>query len=195
MPAAPQNHRAYVESVSPPWAAGENSAGYYGAALGLTGDLIAEALRLCLLMPWLLETESPDDVLALVGSELRMPRYQSETAAAYRARLVDYVNRYANAGTPARINAEIAAAGLSGTVTFQPLHPGPPPALLVPYWSQFWITITVADTTDAGIAEMRAIVAKWKSVYWIFRGFILTGFTAPIVSIGEDAVGEHSVGG
>jgi hypothetical protein len=193
MAAAAQNYRAYVESVSPPWASGENSAGYYGAAIGLTGDLIAEALRLCLLMPWLLEAESPDDVLALVGSEVRMPRYQNETAAAYRARLVDYVNRYANAGTPARINAEIAAAGLNGTVTFQPGHPGPPPALATPYWSQFWITTTHTD--DATLSLLRAIVMKWKSVYWLFRGFILTGFTSQLFAIGEAAVGEDPVGG
>jgi hypothetical protein len=193
MAAPAQTHRAYVESVSPPWALGENSAAYYGAALGLTGDLIAAGLRLVLLMPWLLEPESPDDVLSLIGAEVRMPRYPSETAAAYRARLVDAFNRYANAGTPARINAEIAAAGLVGTVTFQPGHPGPPPALATPYWSQFWITTT--SSSDAELSLIRAIVLKWKSVQWIFRGFILTGFTSQLFAIGEAAVGEDPVGG
>jgi hypothetical protein len=191
MAAAPQNHRAYVESVSPPWALGENSAGYYGAALGLTGDLIAEALRLCLLMPWLLEVESPDDVLALIGSEVRMPRYPSETASAYRARLVDYVNRYANAGTPARINAEIAAAGLSGTVLFQPGHPGPnqEPS----YWSQFWVLTTYVDS--ASLALITAIALKWKSVQWLFRGFVLNDPTVAGGAIGEQSIGDHTIGG
>jgi hypothetical protein len=187
--------RLRVEQVSPPWAIGENSGAYFGTTIGLSGDVGFELMRLAVVGAWLNDPDSPDDVLALAGAEFRLPRYASETSDAYRARILDAWSRYDNAGTPARINAEIAAAGLSGTVTFQPDHPGPPPELAVPYWSQFWITITTADVTDAGIAEMRAIVAKWKSVYWIFRGFILTGFTAPTVSIGEDAVGEHSVGG
>lgn len=192
MPAPAQNFRALVESVSPAPLVAANSSGYYGATLGLTGDLLAEAVRLVLLMPWLLEDESPDDVLSLIGAEVRMPRYPSETAAAYRARLVDAFNRYDTAGTAARINAEIAAAGLTGTVTFQPGHPGPPPALLVPYWSQFWITTT--HSSEADLSLLRSIVMKWKSVQWLFRGFILTGFTAPIAAIGELAVGEDSVG-
>jgi hypothetical protein len=193
MAAPAQNHRAMVESVSPSWALGENAAAYYGTTLGLTGDVLAEALRCILLMPWLLEPESPDDVLSLIGAEVRMPRYPSETAAAYRARLVDAFNRYANAGTPARINAEITAAGLNGTVTFQPGHPGPPPALTLPYWSQFWISTT--HSTAAELDLIRAIVAKWKSVQWLFRGFILTGFTSQLFAIGEAAVGEDPVGG
>jgi hypothetical protein len=188
-----KNFRTFLSEISPDGFAAALSSGYFGATLALAGDLMGEGLKQALRMAWLLEETSPDDVLALVGLELRMPRYPSETSAAYRARLVDAFNRYSNAGTPARINAEIAAAGLNGTVTFQPTHPGPPPALAVPYWSQFWITTTHVDEANLGL--LRAIAAKWKSVQWLFRGFIFTGYTSQLFAIGEAAVGEDAVGG
>src|SRR5688500_5062436 len=165
---APVNHRAMVESVSPPWAVGENSAGYYGATLGLTGDLIAESLRRILLMPWLLESESPDDVLSLIGAELRLPRYPNETAAAYRARLLVWKAIYDAAGTLTGINAQITPAHLTGTVLFQPGHPGP--NFEPSYWSQSWILTSLLDAPSLEL--MTSIARKLKSVYWTFRGFV-----------------------
>lgn len=193
MPAPAQNHRAWIESISPPWAAGENAAAYYGVTLGLVGDLLAEGLRLALLMPWLLEDESPDDVLPLVGSELRMPRYPTETSAAYRARLVDAGNRYANAGTFTRINAEIVAAGYSGTVYVDVSAPGP--GLVTPWYSQFWIL--TSGISAESLATQAAIARKWKSARWMFRGFIINDpptlrdpmGVGDVVSVGEGWVG------
>jgi hypothetical protein len=185
--------RLRVEQVSPPWALGENSGAYFGTTIGLSGDVGFELMRLAVVGAWLNDPDSPDDVLALAGAEFRLPRYPNETSSAYRARILDAWSLYENAGTPARINAEIVAAGLSGTVTFQPLHPGPSPALAVPYWSQFWITTTV--TTGPELDTIRAIVMKLKSVYWLFRGFIFTGYTSQLFSIGEAADGEDAVGG
>lgn len=187
------NFRKFLSEISPDGFAGDLSGAYLGATLALAGDLMGEGLKQALRMAWLLEGTSPDDVLALMGLELRLPRYPSETAGAYRARLVNAWSLYDTAGTAARINEQIAAAGMNGTVTFQPLHPGPPPALLVPYWSQFWITTT--HFSDADISVLRSIAKKWKSVRWIFRGFIITGFTSQLFTIGEAAVGEDPVGG
>jgi hypothetical protein len=192
--AAPANTcRLRVEQASPPWALGENSAPYYGTTLGLSGDLGFELMWRAVAGAWLDDPLSPDDVLPLAGAEVRLPRYANETSDAYRARILNAWTLYEFAGTAARINEQIAAASLNGTVTFQPTHPGPPPALLVPYWSQFWITTTHVDEASLGL--LRAIAAKWKSVRWLFRGFIFTGYTSQLFAIGEAAVGEDAVGG
>jgi len=61
---------------SPAWMVGTPENGqlaerFWGVVLGLTGDLFAEAMRLALRMPWLLDPESPDDVLCR-GFELEL---------------------------------------------------------------------------------------------------------------------------
>jgi hypothetical protein len=166
---------------------GEAFVGIMATTANLISRGAAEALR----ASWIAESSSPDDALPFAGSMRNLLRYAGESAAAYRARLLNAWNTWQLAGDEQSINGQIAAAGLNGSVLFQPGHPGPnqEPS----YWSQFWITTTHSD--DASLNTIRAIVKKWKPVQWIFRGFILTGFTAPIVAIGEDAVGEHSVGG
>lgn len=182
----------WVEDWSPSWALGELSAGWYGTLAGLRADMLAEGMRIALLGAWLDEPESPDDVLALAGAEYRMPRYPSETAAQYRARLLTAFTRHANAGTPARINAEIADAQLDGTVLFQPLHPGPLPDLVTPYWSQFFILTTETEADPLG--TLRGIAKRWKSVQWMFRAFVFDvdaiGRPVSELAVSEGAVSE-----
>jgi hypothetical protein len=166
---------------------------FWGVVVGLTGDLFAEAMRLALRMPWLLDPESPDDVLPLIGAERRIRQYPGESAAAYRARLHAAWDTYSAPGKTA-IETELALAGWPGTVVFYD-RPGPKgePA---PYWSQFWVRFGVGDhpvtgdapAWDSGatwdgstlwdigapaafIATIRAIVSKWKPSRWICRGF------------------------
>lgn len=176
--------RGFIAQNSPSDFLADLSGAYYGVTLGTVGDTMAECLARVLLMPWLAEEESPDDVLPLVGAEVRLPRYQLETADQYRARLLNCWEIYDNAGTHDRINAEIAAAGRNGTVLFQPGEPGPnlEPA---PYWSQFWILTT--ETTTEGVNEVFAIARKWKSVYWRLRGFL---FDVPITLPAPIAFGD-----
>lgn len=176
-----RNYRQLLELCSPSAFVAAVSSGYYGV-IALAGDKAAEAMRLALLMPWLAEDESPDDVLALAGAQRRLPRYPNETAAQYRARLLRWKELYDNAGTPARVNAEIVSAGLNGTVFFDASAPGP--GGVIPWWSQFWIQTT---TTGESINTIIGIAKKWKSSRWLFRSLI---FNVAIVTHDPIAVGD-----
>lgn len=182
----------WVESWSPAHFSGELSAGWFGVLIGLRGNLLAECSRLVLVGPWLSHPDSPDDILPLVGAEYRMPRYPLETAAQYRARLLRAFEIHDFAGTPACINGQIADAQLVGEVLFQPMHPGPAPDFLTPYWSQFWITTT--STSAEELTTLRQIARRWKPVEWILRYLIvetpaLLSPTGDHVAVDDGAVG------
>lgn len=189
--------RDYVSSVLPgKWNTGLAS-GWFGVLHGLTGDTFADNMSLVVRMPWLRDPASPDDVLPLVGDERGMPRYPFETAAQYRARLIDAWNAYKFAGTEQTIVAQFAHAGYPGTViTFRPSALGPN-GEAAPYWSQFWVyfpfssghpvtthgtnwgafnwgdgTIYGLGVTVAFYQLIHGIVRKWKPARWICRGFI-----------------------
>ncbi len=189
------NFREWVASISAPWLQGKYSAPYVGVVLSLTADLASAGLRQVLRMPWLLDPESPDDVLPLIGKERRMPAYPGESAASYRARLWGAGEAYRFAGSALAITTQLAAAGYpNAEVRFYPGTPGPNGAL--DYWSQFWVWFPVGShpVTGAGepwagfswgdgtlygvsgatadfFATIRGIVRKWKPVDWICRGF------------------------
>lgn len=193
---ASESYIDYVEELSAPWMLGDLSAGWFGVLAGVVADTVAEGFSLALKMPWLLDPESPDDVLPLIGAERRLPRYPLETAAQYRSRLHDAWDAYQFGGTEYTIIRQFELAGYPGVrIEFRPSEPGPfgQPA---PYWSQFWVVFPVGThpvTVDGptwdsfnwddgtlwgplGItqefaATIRGIVKKWKPVDWICRGF------------------------
>lgn len=170
---------------------------WFGILAGLTGDLMAEGMSIALRLAWLRDSESPDDVLPLIGAERGMPRYPGETPAQYRARLLDAWNAYRFAGAEQTIVSQFTHAGYPGTeIQFDPLALGPngEPA---PYWSQFWVyfphssghpvtgsgptwgSFTYGDGSVYGLGVtvgfyqlIHGIVGKWKPVRWICRGFI-----------------------
>lgn len=194
--------RRLIEDNSPSWASGDLGSGFFGVLFGLVGDSINTGLALCLRMPWLAESTSPDDVLPLVGSERRMPRYPHESAQSYRARLLGAWDAYGLGGDESAIETQLAAYGYPGKVVFFPGLDGPfgQPA---PYRTQFWIRFPngTHPVTSEGppwdsfnwddgsqwgpvgytpefAATLHSIVNKWKPVQWICRGFIFENGTA-----------------
>jgi hypothetical protein len=153
-------------------------------------------------MPWLADPTSPDDVLPLVGTERRMPRYPQELPATYRSRLLGAWDTYGFGGDESVLEAQLAAYGYPGKVTFFPGRDGPfgQPA---PYRTQFWITFAVGTHPVTGggppwdtfnwddgslwgpvgysaefATTLHQIVNKWKPVQWVCRGFIFEFGTA-----------------
>jgi hypothetical protein len=193
--------RQWVESVSPPALLGDLSAAFVGVTEALVGDQTADGLRQALRMPWLLDSESPDDVLPLIGRERRMPAYPAETLVQYRLRLWNAWDAYRLAGSETSILGQLAAAGYPNCeIIYYPGRPGPNGAAGPTggtYWSQFWIRFASGshDVVPVGqdwdsfdwddgtvwgpaqvpplfIATIRGIVRKWKPVDWICRGFL-----------------------
>lgn len=184
------------ETLPRPFAAALSN-GWFGVLHGLTGDLLADGMRLAARMAWLRDPESPDDVLPLVGAERGMPRYPGETAAQYRARLLDAWNAYRFAGSEGTIVQQFEHAGYPGVeITFDAAALGPN-GEAAPYWSQFWVyfpftsghpvtgdgptwnsftwgdgTLYGLDVTTGFYQLIHGIVRKWKPVRWICRGFI-----------------------
>lgn len=208
-----------LDEFSPSWLLGRLSSGFFGV-VGLAADAAAEAHGQILRMPWLREPTSPDDVLPLVGSERRMPRYPIETPAVYRRRLWLAWEVYPWGGSSTAIERQLAAAGMPGAVRAGPGS-----------WSEFWVYFaigthpvtspgapidtphhwTVGDGTIIGpegitVAELyslRELVKKWKHSQWVCRALVfqISGWTVGDGSIvgepdleigGENAwVGVH----
>ncbi len=188
--------RDYVASVLPRPFTRELSAGWFGVLHGLTGDMIGDGMSYAARTFMLKDSESPNDVLPLIGSERGMPRYPIETPAQYRARLIGAWEAYKFAGAEQTIVSQFAAAGYPGTtITFNAAALGPN-GEAAPYWSQFWVsfpyssghpvtshgknwgafnfgdgTIYGVDASPAFYALIHGIVRKWKPSRWICRGF------------------------
>jgi hypothetical protein len=166
----------------------------FEVGIGLFANLMMEGAAQAVRLLWIRRDESPEDAVLLAGAESGLPIYPGESAATYKARVGDRWASWETTPHESQLNAQFAAAGFTGTtIVFQPGHPGPPPDLLVPYWSQFWVETPAS--TDAQLNQLRGIIARYKDAEWIFRGFILTGFTSQLFAIGEAAVGEDPVGG
>lgn len=189
--------RDLVASVLPRPFTQRLSGGWFGVLHGLTGDTLADALSVVIRMPWLKDPNSPDDVLPLIGAERGLPRYPIETAAQYRARLIDAWNAYKFAGSEGTIISQFGHAGFPGVeIVFDAAALGPN-GEAAPYWSQFWVffpyssghpvtgagttwgAFTYGDGTVYGLnvavgfySLIHGIVRKWKPSRWICRGFI-----------------------
>jgi hypothetical protein len=196
------NFRDYVARILPRPFAGALSAGWFGVLHGMTGDLLAQGMTDALRSVWLKDEKSPDDVLPMIGNERGMIRYPSEGASNHRARLIKAWAAYEFAGAAESIEAQLAAAGYPGKVTFFTGRDGPL-GFPAPYWSQFWITFAVGThpvtgegtpwdsfNWDSGTTwgpdgytpefsgTLHGIISKWKPVDWICRGFIFETGTA-----------------
>lgn len=210
------NFRDLIERISPPWLAAENAAGFVGVVFALVGDTIAEGAELAARAPWLLEATSPDDVLPLIGDERRMPRYPSETAAQYRARLHGAWNAYSFGGDESAIITQLEAAGFVGVRIYDPGNWERGPS---GYSTQFWVwfpegshPITAqgpicgagpvcgdgsicgpVGITPAQLRAVRSLVRKWKSSRWICRQLIFE-VTGPTCGTGH-LCGDGSICG
>jgi len=86
--------------------------------LGITAlmaDASMHSLACAVRAPWLRSKYSPDDALPLIGNERMMSAYPAETAATYRARLLDAWNAWGWAGDEASIEGQFEAAGYTAT--------------------------------------------------------------------------------
>ena len=185
------NWRSWLEGLVPGWLQG-----YWGqrliGVLGLVADVASQGAAEAVRAPWLAEASSPDDCLDLVGEEQMMPRYPTETADQYRARLLKVWDTWPFAGSAQAIEAQLRAAGFDATVEFHDDREGPR-GETAPYYSQFWVRIDATPTyanpawgdfdwndgTDWGPADLspsdaqlvRSIIRKWKPADWVCRGF------------------------
>ncbi len=169
---------------------------WFGILCAYTGDSAAEAMSLAIRLAWLADPESPDDVLSLVGAERGMPRYPSESAAQYRARLLDAWNAYTLAGSEGTIVQQFEHAGYPDVEIYFDAAALGPNGEAAPYWSQFWVyfphssghpvttdgpewgSFVYGDGTVYGLGVnvsfyqlIHGIVRKWKPSRWVCRGF------------------------
>lgn len=181
------NFRDLFDHLSPATLQGRYGSAFMGV-LGLMFDCIAQGATEAVRAPWLAEDTSPDDCLALKGTEYLMPRYPGESAVAYRARLLAVWCTWPFAGSDQAIVEQLTAAGFpSAKIALYNHRPGPNGAY--PYWSQFWVVWTtpsvrvsgswgpfvsdgsgIVTTNDQDADLIRAIVKKWKPADWICRG-------------------------
>lgn len=144
----------FATALSPRWARG-----YFGERwMGLKAlllDVIAEGFSEALRAPDLYRDAITDDALDLDGYDLNMPRYATETAAQYLARLKTAWATWQSAGSKTAIETQFTLAGFTATVyTPKRTHPvyGTPHGEWVrpPYthpidgtlwWSRFWVVI------------------------------------------------------
>lgn len=187
--------RDMVSSVLPGnWSKGLAS-GFFGVLCGFTGDTLADAMSIASRMALLRDPMSPDDVLPLIGDERSMPRYPTESAVSYRARLIGAWKAYGAIGE-GTIPEQFRIAGFPGVqIQFDAAATGPN-GEAAPYWSQFWVyfpyssghpvtgdspkwgSFIYGDGTVYGLSVtvqfyqlIHGITGKWKPVRWICRGF------------------------
>lgn len=173
-----------------------------GGALALLFNSAAQGLVHALKAPWIRSDDGPAyDALALLGSEMSLPRYPVESWGQYKARLDRAWDDWPFAGAESSLIGQLAAAGYPGAqILFFPSAPGPHGE--AEYWSQFWLYFPPGthpvtgpgpawDSFDWGdgtlygpagltleyVETLFAIIKKWKPGHWICRGIIfgLTG--------------------
>lgn len=201
-----------IERFSPKWLLGQYAEGFVGATLELVGDAAGEAFSSALVHSWLLDPNSPDDALPIIGREQRMPKYPLETNQAYRLRLWDAWTAYHFGGSKTAIELQLEQAGFPGQV----LYSGPYAA--DNYYSQFWVyfpkgthQITAAgpewgsfdwgDGTRWGpigmpyahLKSLIDLINKWKNSQWICQAMVfeIDGF---LLGTGKKW-GQHKWGG
>lgn len=158
----------------------------FGSTIGMVSNILMEGLSQAVINAWIRRDDVPLDAIFLIGAESRLPVYQNESVAAYKARVENRWQMYEF--TASAVTAQIAAAGLNGTVFLQIGHPGP--NLEPNYWSQFWILTT--ETDSARLATITAIANKWKPVDWIFRGFVYAFVDSGDTCFAEPTFAENS---
>ncbi len=207
---ASPNFREWLRSFATSWLSGDLSAPWTDIVHGNSADLYEQSLAIAHRMGWMLDSESPDDVLPLLAQERGLPRYIHETAADHRERIHNAWDLYSRAGTEAVILEQIEAAGYPGARIYTAANwPTRNPD---GGWSQFWVyfpigshqitspgplvgSFTVGDGTYVGpigitsaeIKELRAIIRKWKPSRWVCPEMIF--------QISGWAVGDGSIVG
>lgn len=183
MSAEPGPFQRLVVGLMPSYLAGPWGS-LFAAAHGLVLDALAQALGDAVLVSSV--RHAPHDGLAEIGRCRRMPRYPTETLGAYRSRLLESAQAYADQSSTAGMVARYAEQGLVATVYENADwdwdgHPGH----VADYWARMWIVLSgshgyettpsrygtaiygsgryAVDMTDAEVAMVRAIAMKWKA--------------------------------
>jgi hypothetical protein len=111
-------------------------------AVGIWGSLLdssSEAMEQALYLPSLAMGDGKaEDVLALLGTERRMPRFPHESASSYRLRLMNAWEAWRYAGTSTVVLQQLDAMGLSAEIR-EPVDwdwDGN-----AADWSRFWVVI------------------------------------------------------
>lgn len=187
--------RRHFAGVSPTFLTRDAGPDFIGF-LALMLDLNSELARRAAFAQYLLEPHSPDDVLPEFGADSMLPRYDAETSAQYRARLLDRWTIWAGgdnyadcAGTEGSIEAQCLAAGHTVTVIPDPFgsHNGE-----LNYWSQFYVTAPLSALSS--IDELTEIVEYFRQFQYLFRGFVWPDGGAEAAAFGEEAFGEGEFG-
>jgi len=171
-----------TEHLAPTWLRGT-----WGAALlgtwGTAFDRAIQATKDGVKLRW--AATAPDDALGHVGGGLNLERYGADTAATYRARLGRVWELWDFAGAASGLLERLYDTGLS-TVELWPWRSlGYPPPPYETHWSAFWAVLTGhpwssdglwgdpavwgdgpgtwgSSATTTEVAEVRAVVRKWK---------------------------------
>jgi hypothetical protein len=150
---------------------GDVSAAFFGVTLSLPYDEAIEAWGIAARMHLLDDSESPDDVLELLGRDRRMPRYYLETTDQHRSRIKDAWNAYQYGGTQESIERQLALAGSA-------------PELLVEFWgaadpdilwgdepAAVWGDRTAVVVFNPGANGPRGEPAPYYSQFWVRFSF------------------------
>ncbi|PZA07751.1 hypothetical protein DNA98_05445 [Meiothermus sp. Pnk-1] len=142
-------YRAYQRDLSPPWLQ-QDWGRQWQEELGGAKDRLVDWLVLAVRARYI--TAAPDDALALIGQDRRMPRYPSEGADAYRARLLRAWDWWYRSGTVRGLENAMAILGYTAKIyeLFRSI-----PAR----WAEFSLTLrptnpqSVPNWADDGIWE------------------------------------------
>ena len=210
-----QTFRSYLARISPPWLLQKVGSYFVGTALGLVADTLGEAARLAFIAPLIGRAESHDDALPYAGQARNMEQYPGETAAQYRARLLDAWNAWIEAGTKAGLLAQLSRFGYSTGALYEDRdwNRGPKP-----WWSQFWLFLPEGSHAftgapicgsgvscgggshcgitgdDAAIRGLRKIANKWRPAHVLCREYVVE-ITAPTCGTGVLCGGGALCGG
>lgn len=145
----------FVKGLAPTWGHGTYGERFLGL-WGVVANTLAEGLSEAVRAPLLYRSAITDDALDLDGSNRNMPRYTTETSAAYLARLKTAWTAWRRAGTKYAIETQLELFGFAAVTVYTPkrTHPvygtthgewvRPPythPIDGTPWWSQFWVVI------------------------------------------------------
>lgn len=129
MPVVAQSslYRVFQRDLSPPWLQQEWGK-QWQEELGAAKDRLVDWLVLAVRARFI--AAAPDDALALIGQDRRMPRFPSEGANAYRARLLRAWDWWFRSGTREGMVRALALLGYQATIR-EPF----PTLAIAPVWS------------------------------------------------------------
>lgn len=138
--------REYIAQQSPGFLRQRWGARFMGL-IGLSSDTIAEGAQQAVAARFTRSPIFPPDAYELIGAERSMPRFPSETLAAYRERVLDAWNAWRNAGTEIGLIDQLSYFPVTAEVYANADWDWDSDS---ENWSRFWVVLTDHGWTDDG---------------------------------------------